>query len=337
MNEKEIRKLPRVYLDTNKWIELARTLKGKNSDTSSKKTCSKLFELSDTGKILIPFSSFNFYEIVKRNNPQQRDEMIDFMVDVSKGWFFKPVSRYFKYEVKNACYKKLGQNKQYDIFFNIITNRADSVLTGDTGKVTTRDDHNPTKEEAMKIKEVQKSWDGQMTDPVCMKKMFKLEAPRIFTRTDMMFIDQITKGIEFDRNNNFGVSNSMFNDYLLAKHIVAYLDRLVPEFLYNEKVRSQKLFSTRHEIETLLGNMPALNVCIELNHVRDKESKERPVDRNDYYDILHHATGVPYADVMIGEKMFGSIIKRQKLDKKNHCFLCTSFSELDNNPFIVNL
>ncbi len=326
MDEKEIRGLTRVYLDTNKWIELARIVKGKNSDTT--KVGSKLLDLNNRGEILIPFSSFNFYEITRVNNRRQREEMIDFMVDVSRGWFFKPVSRYFGYEVSNACWKKLGQRKHYDIFPNIITNRADSVLTGDEGKLALRDDHNPTKEEATMIKEAQKTWDKYTTDLVSMKKMFKSEVTKKFAETDMMLINQVTKNIESDRSNDFGISNSMFDKYNRLKYTIAYLNYHVPKFCLHNNVPMEKLVDPNHGLERLVENMPALNVCVELNSIRDKESPERPVARNDYYDILHYATGLSYADVMIGEKMFGSISKRQKLDKKNKCCIYTSFNEL---------
>ena len=78
-----------------------------------------------------------------------------------------------------------------------------------------------------------------------------------------------------------------------------------------------------------MEDMPALNIHIELSLIRDKESKKRPVKCNDYYDTLHYATGLPYANIMVGEKMFGSISKRRKLDKKYDCHLCIA-TEISN-------
>ena len=54
--------LPRIYLDTNHWIELSRIAKGKNDDPTCKKLYSELLELSNSDEILIPFSSFNFFD-----------------------------------------------------------------------------------------------------------------------------------------------------------------------------------------------------------------------------------------------------------------------------------
>lgn len=325
MSNNELKELPRVYLDTNKWIELAKFSKNPNEDVLGKKAMKQLLDLSKRDKILIPFSSFTFFEIVKNNNQQQREEMIDFMIDTSKGWYFKPIDKYLKYEIENACYKKLKSTKYYNIFSSILTNRADSIIGGYVGKVTPREGHNPTKKEQ---EEAQKIWDDRMKDPNMMKVMLKQAEPRMFAKGDVHFIDEITNDIEKKRNNSFGVSDTIFDRYTKVKYIIELFDKDLAKFCLENKISFQQLFQGKSELEAFVQDMPALNTFVELSYVRDKESKERSVQRNDFYDIWHHATGLPYANIMVGEKMFGSISKRQKLDKKNNCHLFTSFKEL---------
>ena len=320
-----VRYLPRVYLDTNHWIELARIAKGKNTDTVYQKAYSKLIELSSSNKILIPFSSFNLYEIVKNNNKQQREEMIDFMVDTSRGWYFKPIDKYLKYEINNACYNKLNSTKYHNIYSNILTNRADSVLEGCIGKWMPREGSKITKEA---LDEAQKKLDEYMKNPQNMKKMFKQDVPRIFVKSDAVFIDKITKDLENKRDNSQGFSSQVFDKCIKTKYIIEYLSYNLPKFCHENKITIKELFNTKSEFETLIENMPALNVYVELNYVRDKESRERTVHHNDFYDIWHYATGLPYANIMIGEKMFGNISKRQKLDQKNKCIIFTSLKEI---------
>ena len=319
------RNILRIYLDTNHWIELSRIAKGKNDDPVCKKLYSELLELSNSGKILIPFSSFNFFEIVKNNNDLQREQMIDFMVDTSNGWYFKPINRYLKYEIANACWKKLGQIKHYNISSLILTNRADSIINGGVGQVAPREGHNPTKDMQEKA---QKKWDDAMKNITHMKNMFKQPELRTFSKTDVSFIDIITNKIENSRTNSFGVSDVIFDNYTKIKYIVEFLLDDFARFFYENKISPQKFIQNKSEFVALIQDMPALNVFVELSYVRDKESIERSVKRNDYYDIWHHATGLSYADIMVGEKMFGSISKRQKLDQKNNCELFSSLKEL---------
>ena len=89
--------LPRIYLDTNHWIELARIAQGKNNDSSCQKLHHDLDELSKSNEILIPFSSYNIFEITNQKNCERSAKMIDFFIDISQGWFFKPIEKYFKF------------------------------------------------------------------------------------------------------------------------------------------------------------------------------------------------------------------------------------------------
>ena len=193
------------------------------------------------------------------------------------------------------------------------------------GKVVSREGLNPTREEQEKA---QKIWNDTMKDPIWMKKVFKQEEPRMFAKGDVHFIDEIANNIEKNRNNSFGVSNTIFDRYTKVKYVIDFLVKDLAQFCYENKIPFQQLFQNKLELEAFIQNMPALNTFIELSYVRDKESKERIVQRNDYYDIWHYATGLCYANIMVGEKMFGSISKRQKLDQKNKCILFTSLKEM---------
>ena len=317
--------LPRIYFDTNHWIELAHIAKGKNDDPSCQKLYSDLIELSNSNEILIPFSSYNFFEIAKYHNQQSREEMIDFLVDTSKGWFFKPIEKYFKYEILNSCYKKLGSTKYYNLFSQLLTNRADSIIGGDVGKVVPREGHNPSSELQSAI---QKKWDDAMVDPTMMKKMFKDEILTVYANKDSQMMENYAEKIEEDRNNTYGISDAKFDRYTKIKWVMKLFVDDFSKILYDNKIPIEKFFESKDELESLIEDMPALNVFVELSYVRDKESKERKVQRNDYYDICHFATALPYANIMIGEKMFSSLSKRQKLDQKNECMLFSSLSEM---------
>lgn len=317
--------LPRIYLDTNHWIELARIAQGKNNDHICQKLYSDLIQLRDSNRILIPFSSYVFFEIIKQNNHERSAEMIDFLIDVSQGWFFKPVEKYFKYEILNACYHKLERPFRYNLFSEILTNRIDSIIGGNVGKVVPQEGKHPSLEEQ---KRVQKMWDDSVKDPKIMKMMLKDQILIDYANYEVQIMEDLATKIEKDRHNTYGVSDVIFDKYLKVKWII---DLFIPDFadfLYHNKIPREKFFENKEEFGSLIEDMPAINVFVELSYVRDKESKERRVRRNDYYDICHFATALPYTNVMIGEKMFGSISKRQKLDQKNNCVIFKSLNDL---------
>jgi hypothetical protein len=322
---KDTKTLPRIYLDTNHWIELARIARGKNNIPNCKKLYLDLIELIESDKILIPFSSYNIFEITKQNNKQRASGMIDFIIDTSRGWFFKPIEEYFEYEILNACYKKLGRTQYYNLFSDLLTNRIDSVIGGYVGKVVPREGHTLTQEE---MKKYQKIWDDGMKDPKIMKVMLKDKFLNFYANNDLRNVENFAKIIEQDRHNTKGVSDAVFDRYLKAKWIMKLFISDFAKFLYKNKIPVEQFFENRQELESLIQNMPALNVFVELSYARDKESKERKVKRNDYYDICHFAISLPYSNVMVGEKMFSNLSKRQKLDQKNECIIFSSLSEM---------
>lgn len=76
--------------------------------------------------------------------------------------------------------------------------------------------------------------------------------------------------------------------------------------------------------------MPAINVFFKLILARDEESPERKVQSNDMVDISHLAGAIPYCDIVVIDKMFASLSKKQQLDKQYNCIVCGSLAELDS-------
>ncbi|MGI0045995.1 MAG: hypothetical protein ACREBB_02240 [Nitrosotalea sp.] len=323
--------LPRIYLDTNHWIGLARIAQGKNNDQTCQKLYSDLIQLRNSNRILIPFSSYIFFEIIKQNNRERGSEMIDFLIDVSQGWFFKPIEKYFKYEILNACYRKLKRPIRYNLSSQLLTNRIDSIIGGHIGKIVPREGHQPSLEEQERA---QKIWDDGVKDRKIMKMMLKDEILNSYANHEARIMDNLATKIEQDRHNTYGVSGVVFDKYLKVKWIIELFTPDFAEILYHNKIPREKFFENKEELESLIDDMPALNAFVELSYARDKESKERRVQRNDYYDICHFATALPYANVMIGEKMFTSLSKRQKLDQKNNCVIFHSLSDLAKHDVI---
>ena len=323
--KKDPRELPRIYLDTNHWIELARIAQGKNKDPLCQKLYEDLIELSNSNKILIPFSSYNFFEIIKQHNQQRREKMIDFLVDMSNGWFFQPIDKFFINEIQISCARRLGIPKNSNLSFQLLSNRPDSILGKMIGKVEVREGYSLLEEERKRLQII---WDNAMQDPTIMKEILKSQLFNFYANEYIKGLKKYAKQIEKDRQNTYKISNAVFDKYLKMHYV---FDLFVPDFskiLCRIRVQRKQFFDNKKELKLFIENTPALNVFIELSYTRDRESKERMVKQNDYYDICHFATALPYSNIMVGEKMFSNISKRSKLDQKNGCHLFSSLNEL---------
>jgi len=77
----------------------------------------------------------------------------------------------------------------------------------------------------------------------------------------------------------------------------------------------------------LLENIPTALCLFTLIYERDQQL-QRPIQVNDFNDIWFLSLAIPYSDIVVTEKMWTSIAKRTKLDKKCKTIILSSIKEL---------
>ena len=73
-------------------------------------------------------------------------------------------------------------------------------------------------------------------------------------------MEKQAQAIEKDRYNTFGVSDTVFDKYLKVKWIIGLVVEDLAKLLLKSKIPVQQIFSNKIEFESLIENMPALNV-----------------------------------------------------------------------------
>jgi len=63
---------------------------------------------------------FHLEDFLKNTNKNQRDVLIDIMIDISKGWVMKPFLVFREKEIENAALCLLGLSPIHDIKSQII-------------------------------------------------------------------------------------------------------------------------------------------------------------------------------------------------------------------------
>jgi hypothetical protein len=74
-----------IYLDQNKWIDLARSYHGKDNDPDLKATLSYLLQETKQGSIVLPLSATHYMEIARIRDPQRRSRLGTVMWELSGG------------------------------------------------------------------------------------------------------------------------------------------------------------------------------------------------------------------------------------------------------------
>jgi len=78
-----------LFLDQNKWIELAKAKFGSGAIAEKNELFSRLESYVRDGKLIIPLTAANIYETQKRNDPASRKNLAYCQAHLSNGWVFR--------------------------------------------------------------------------------------------------------------------------------------------------------------------------------------------------------------------------------------------------------
>ena len=319
----------RVYFDSNHWIKLAQVAKGKERDTGYKKIYEKIRNLSDSSAVTFPTSFANVYELAKHHNPKKREEMIDLIVDISKGWFLQPVTLFFKKEIENAIMHLLGKDSIHDINHEIVQKGIsyfagldfDHLVKGTNMSVNFMD------REKTRFDEFNEDLD------IIKKRLKDLQSKVVW---DDSYSKQIIAKQEKNRQNRQRLNKNVRKRFAEASSIDNLVLSHMTKFILDNEIPQSKIHSKLHDIHSMrkfIEDMPALNVFSKLVYARDEVSPERSIHENDSWDFIHFSGAIPYCDVLVAEKMFAGLSKRNNLGEKYDCVILTNLLDLQEIEF----
>lgn len=95
-----------VYLDQNKWIELAQAECGRSSDQAARDALLLLDQGRKMGHIQIPLSITHYMETLNRKNPSSRGRLGDLMWRLSGGTTLRPGPAILRHEIGTALWAR---------------------------------------------------------------------------------------------------------------------------------------------------------------------------------------------------------------------------------------
>lgn len=315
----------RIFLDSNHWITLARVEKGKETDSDLIEVYEKIKNLSDSKDTIFPFSMFHLEDILKNTNKERREELIDFMIGISKGWVMKPFLLFREQEVENALLQKIGAKPIHDIISKIFA-KGVAYTAGLEYHFSSKT------EEGKKFLVTHDKKIREYVDSLeSMSLLLKNDEFCSFIREDnKIYLNAALTMENFRQQRQTWTKTERFDNELISffnKSIEIHLIKFLKKYKI-EKIL-HLIFQSKQDFEQFLEFMPSSNILVRLTFARDEESPEHKVQPNDLIDISHLSEAVPYCDIVVMEKMFASICRRIKLDQKYDCQVLSSLKELN--------
>lgn len=296
-----------IYLDLNKWIDLAHAASGTEKGRNMEADLSTATELVREGTVLFPLSAAHFMEVAKIGNPTQRRTLARLMVTLSKGWFLSSPSSLIQYELRRAFASRLDMQVAPDIPPSALTRSIKEVFVDP---------------EIFGGDEAAIAW---LSESPMMLEEFLATA-----RAGKEFLDnwrRYASQHEQDRILRRDTTRELRKRAYCVMVTMAIQDRLHKAFAEFGLTTLSVLehLGTEGNID-LLEAVPFLNVEINL-FVERNEHHDRMIQSNDELDIGFLSIAIPYCHAVVTEKFWTSLVRRLRLDRKYSTHICTGLAE----------
>lgn len=319
-----------IYLDQNKWIELAKGIKENNSKYIE--LYNMILQNVENGVWAFPLSSIHIIETMKRKNETSRKEILDLMFSVSRGY---AICDYMTADTIEFNSWVSNKSINYSQLRNLVISHDWAAIVGlSTENVNIQFSNRPCLPDELNIiKKIIKehSCDREIFDLIC-----------------NIFSGNITEDEEF----YYTCYERGRQSFLLWKEKISNLEEykdkhLYPAYLimvffevYKEKIMALSPSMQKNILElfkensknktTSIANLEALpgfnihnRLLFELYSNPDKN-----VHKHDFNDLAYLRMAIPYCDIVIGEKYWCNRVCNYSLDKKYNTIVSTTLLSL---------
>jgi len=300
-----LRNVKIVYLDQNKWIDLARAVKSPKAHPVLRELLEAICEKIKTDELLFPLSASNLYETYKINRAEQRFDLAMTQVALSQALVYRGLHRRLETEVGAVLAHLYGlpwsdlEPRWFlsDVFFEATVDQNDPRL----GVVV------PPRI----VDFIQSDPEAALLDYlVSASDAERIEAVRRFSNG----CDELRLRIE-DRRARHGdqpmsMRRKIYSVLMAIEQqdvIIAIAERLgLPWTCLGDKGGAI--------LREIIRETPAFFIEREIS--LKLEAQGRPIANNDMQDMRSFCTVLPYADLVIAENQFTNLAKQAGLDKR---------------------
>lgn len=256
---------------------------------------------------------------MKISNKRRKNELVPLMVRLSRGYSFQPYfSINIRSEIHNIILRKLGL-PQINVRNLILKQGISNLIGGGKPTLTSRKGSGLPEDIKRELLDLLES-------PKVLEFSLNLKLPKSFLNMEE---------IEIFEKNRQELSKIKDNDLrqreFMAWNMRAIISPELGKILYECSLPMDFILeekSTREDREGLLDSIPTALCLLTLIYQRDQQL-QRPIQANDFNDIWFLTLALPYSDIVATEKMWASIVRQKKLDRKCNTIILSSINELE--------
>ena len=307
-----------VFLDQNKWIELAQVHSGRTASGPMAELFPQLVAAVQRKRVLFPLSVSNVMETAKRNDPDSRRHVAETQAILSLGYAHRSRASRMAVELRAAIQRQFGlepvampPNWAFAPGFMQAFEPMDELMAMPEKLARLRDLNSFMHPAALYLDFMVNQDDIRRRKAIAtLTQGLAALVVRIESRRKRF----ANKPIDF-RRRAYAAQSWVENLDLLNQTVVA----LGYSFDQLRALGDQAL-------RALLEDVPTMNVEVEM--VARLESETGALSANDVLDMQSFYTAIPYSDRIVAEKAAISRAKQARLDSKYGVALSRSLEDL---------
>ncbi|MHA1150391.1 MAG: hypothetical protein ACTSR8_19400 [Promethearchaeota archaeon] len=302
-----------LYLDQNAWIGLGRVHYGKEINDDLSRVLSKIIDLVEKNKLIVPINLTNVLEMRKIGNKDRRERLAKFMILLSKGYCFMPYVFVETMEMINLMQDYLNfplidiKKRAFGVGFFYLC--SDGSLPLPYRNLI--ESLNPSEEQKLFI---QNEIKRKITKPeyllnymISDKDLGSYDPSLTARMLEFIREEEFKNFKDKDFRNRYRLARSLLDVAVPKLARICYDYGINPRELYPENPSKKQLMDFFKKLPTIYTNINLINELM--------KNKDYSISSNDLHDINSFSFAVPYCDYVVGEKHFISVAKQKKLDE----------------------
>jgi hypothetical protein len=306
-----------VYLDQNKWIELARAAKSPAEHPENHALLQEIADAVAGGRLMLPLAATDIYETHKINDRERRSELASFQALFSGGVVFRGRHKRLEVEISallRSIYNLPDAPEEPNWFLSKVFFEA--FLESDDERFAA-----PLSDHLLNLLRARSDfclYDYLINCP----EAVRLGAVKRFSAGSEKLRQRVEKRRAQHSNESESMRRKLYSALLMIDEI---------ELILTIAQRAGVAWSSTSDMDAsnarrIITDVPTYYVEREI--ALRLEAQDRALHENDFRDMQSFCAVLPYADQVIGENQFVNLALQAGLNKKYRTELATNILAL---------